>query len=41
MRATSSTVVVLFSKVLFQKLLDHSYVKASSQQLRGTLTAAF
>ena len=28
--------MVLFSKVLFQKLLNHSYIKVSSQQLRGT-----
>ena len=31
----------IFSKVLFQKLLDHSYVEVSSQQLRSTLTTAF
>ena len=41
MRATSATVMLIFSKVLFRKLLDHSYVKVSSQQLRGTLTTAF
>ena len=30
-----------FSKVVLQKLLYHSYVKVSSQELRDTLTAAF
>ena len=40
-RATSATVMLIFSKVLFRKLLDHSYVKVYSQQLRGTLTTAF
>ena len=39
MRATSTISMVIFSKVLFRKLLDH--VKISSQQLRGTLTVAF
>ena len=34
MRATSTTVMVIHSKVLFRKLLDH--VKVSSQQLQGT-----
>ena len=37
-RATSATAMVIFSKVLFRKLLDHSYVKVSSQQLGSTLT---
>ena len=41
MRVTSATVAVIFSEVLFRKLLDHSYFKVSSQQLRGTLTTAF
>ena len=41
MRATSMSAMVVFSKVLFPKLLDHSYVKVSSQQLQGTLTTAF
>ena len=41
MRATSATVMVTFSKVLFRKLLDHSYVKVSSQQLGDTLTTEF
>ena len=41
MTATSATVMVIFSKVLFRKLLDHSCVKLSSQQLRGTLTTVF
>ena len=31
MRATSATAMVIFWKVVFQKLLDHSYVKVSSQ----------
>ena len=38
MRATSATAMVIFSRVLFRKLLDHNYIKVSSQQLRGTLT---
>ena len=38
MRATSATVVVIFSKVLFRKLLCY---KVSSQQLKGTLETAF
>ena len=33
MRATSDTVMVVFSKVLLRKLLDHSYVEVSYQQL--------
>ena len=41
MRVISATVMVIFSKVLFRKLLDHSYVKVSSQQLRGTLATTF
>ena len=41
MRATSATAMVIFWKVVFQKLLDHSYVKVSSQQLGGTLTTEF
>ena len=36
MRATSATVWYFFSK-----LLDHSYIKVSSQQLGGTLTTEF
>ena len=40
MRATSATVMVIFPKVLFRKLLGHSFAKVSSQQLRGTLTTA-
>ena len=38
MRATFATVVVIFSKVLFRKLLCY---KVSSQQLKGTLETAF
>ena len=41
MRAICVTAMVFFLKVLFRRLLDHSYVKVSSQQLRGTLKAAF
>ena len=41
MRATSSTVLVIFSKVSFRKFPSQNYVKASSQQLRGTLTTVF
>ena len=41
MRATSATVMVIFSKEPFRKLLDHNYAKVFSQQLRGTLIAAF
>ena len=41
MRATSTTVMVTFLKVLFRKLPYHSYVKVSSQQLRDALTTAF
>ena len=41
MRVTSATAIVIFSKVLFRKLLDHSFVKVSSQQLGGTLTTEF
>ena len=40
-RATSATVMVIFSKEPFQKLLYHSYVTVSSQQLRDTLTTVF
>ena len=40
-RATSATAMVIFSKVLFRKLLDHSYVKVFSQQLGGTSTTEF
>ena len=40
-RATSATVMVIFSKVLLRKLLYHSYVKVSSQELRDTLTTVF
>ena len=40
-RATSATVMVIFSKVPFRKLLYHSYVKVSSQQLRDTSTTVF
>ena len=32
MKATSATAMVIFSKVLFRKLLDHSYVKVFYQQ---------
>ena len=32
MRATSTTVIVILSKVLLRKLLYHSYVKVSQQQ---------
>ena len=41
MRANSATVLVFFSKELFQRFPDHNYVKVSSQQLRGTLTTTF
>ena len=41
MRATSATVLGIFSKVLFQKLLYHSYVEVYSQQLQDTLTTVF
>ena len=41
MRATSATVMAIFSRVLFRKLLDHSHDKVSPQQLRGTLTTSF
>ena len=41
MRATSAAAIVTFSKVLFQKFLGHNYVKVSSHELWGTLTAAF
>ena len=41
MRATSATVLLIFSEVSFRNFSDHNYVKASSQQLRGTLTTAF
>ena len=43
MRVTyaTATAMVIFSKVMFRKLLDHSYVKVSSQQLEGTLTKEF
>ena len=40
-RATSATVMVIFSKVPFRKLLYHSYVKVSSQQLPDTLRTVF
>ena len=40
MRATSAIVLVIFLKVPFRKFPDHSYVKAFSQQLRGTLATA-
>ena len=40
-RATSATAMIIFSKVLFRKLLDHSYVKLSFQQLGGILTTEF
>ena len=40
-RATSATVMVIFWKMPFRKLLYHSYVKVSSQQLRDTLTTVF
>ena len=38
MMVTSATIMAIFLKVLFRKLLDHNYIKVSSQQLRGTLT---
>ena len=41
MRTTSVAVMVIFFGSVFPKLLDHSYVQILSQQLRGTLTAAF
>ena len=42
MKATFTTVLAIFSKVSFQKFLDHNYVKqVYSQQLRGALTTAF
>ena len=34
------TVIIIFSEVQFWKLLDHSYVKVLSQQLRDTLTTS-
>ena len=37
MRRTSTSVMIIFPKVPFRKLLDHGYVQVSSQQLRGTL----
>ena len=40
-RATSATVMVIFSKMPFRKLLYHSYVKVSSQQLPDTLRTVF
>ena len=40
-RPTSATVMVIFSKVLLQTLLYHSYVKVSSQELQDTLTTVF
>ena len=39
-RATSTTIMVTFWKVLFRKLPYHSYVKVSSEQLRDALTTA-
>ena len=37
-RATSATVMVIFSKVLLRKLLYHSYVKVSFRELLDTLS---
>ena len=37
MRRTSTSVMVIFLKVLFRELLDHSYVQFFSQQLQDTL----
>ena len=37
MTATSATAMVIFSKVPFRNLIDHSYVKVSSQKLGSTL----
>ena len=39
MRATSTIVLVIFSKVPFQRFPDHNYVKGSTQQLQSTLVA--
>ena len=39
MRATSTIVLVIFSKVPFQRFPDHNYVKGSIQQLQSTLIA--
>ena len=41
MKATSATVLVIFSKKPFRKLLNHNYVKVSSLQLKGTLKTVF
>ena len=41
MIATSATVMVIFLKVVFRKLIDHSYVKVSSLQFRDTFTTTF
>ena len=41
MRATSAIAMEIFSKELFQKLLDYSYFKVSSEQLGGILTTKF
>ena len=37
-RATSATVMVIFSKVLLRRLLYHSYVKVSFRELLDTLS---
>ena len=37
MRATSATVLVIFSKVPFRKFSDHNQVNVSSQQLRNNI----
>ena len=37
MRATSATVLVIFSKVPFPKFPDHNLVNASSLQLRNNI----
>ena len=39
MKTTSATVIVIFLESA-RELLDHSYVKFSSQQLKGTLKTA-
>ena len=38
---TYDTVMVIISEVLLWKLLYHSYVKVSSQELRDTLLTVF
>ena len=41
MRTTSIAVMVIFVESVIPKVLDHSYVQISPQQLRGTLTTGF